>query len=205
MFSARKDREKKLLEFAVEMEGYFTAKQALRAGYSYRLQHYHKSEGNWQEIDRGVYRLTHYPHSPFEDLIRWALWSRNREDIPQAVFSHETALSIHELGDVMPGQTHITVPPGFRKRSPGGCVVHKAALRTQEIESRVGFSVTSPLRTIQDVAEGPLEVDQLEKAIRDGINKGALPIGNIQNLQFSKKAKEKIRLMLDEIKKHPLF
>lgn len=201
--SATKPRERKLLDIASSQGGYFTAKQARKAGYSYRLQHYHKAQGYWSEIERGVFRYADYPATEHEDLIRWTLWSRNREDIPQAVVSHETALSIHELGDVMPGKVHLTVPEGFRKIPPGGCILHKEFLTPEETETRDGFSVTTPLRTLKDVTEGTLSVDYLEKAARDAIRKGLITMQDIQRQTFSKKAKEKMRIVLEEIKKHP--
>jgi len=201
--SATKPRERKLLDIATSQSGYFTAKQARKAGYSYRLQHYHKAQGHWDEVERGVFRYSDYPATEHEDLIRWALWSRNREDIPQAVISHETALSIHELGDVMPGKVHLTVSEGFRKTPPGGCILHKDFLMPEETENREGFTVTTPLRTLKDVAGGALSIDHLEKAMRDAISRGLITMQDIQKQTFSKPAKDKIRIVLEEIKKHP--
>ena len=83
-------KNKKLFDIASGQEGYFTAKQAVDAGFSYRLHHYYKKEGYWLKIDCGVFRLANYPNSPYEDLVRISLWSRNRQDIPQAVFSRPT-------------------------------------------------------------------------------------------------------------------
>lgn len=167
-----KENERRLIEVAHTQSGYFTAAQAEQAGYSYRQQHYHRERGNWLPVDRGVFRLRDYPDSPHEDLIRWSLWSRNRKGEPQAVVSHETALSLHELGDVMPSKTHLTLPPGFRKKIPGGCIIHKATLRPDEIESRPGFLLTTPLRTILDVAAGYLSAELMEGVIRDALEKG---------------------------------
>ena len=200
---SKKDKKSRLLEIASAQGGYFTAKQAVKAGYSYRLHHYHKSKRDWLEIERGVFRLANYPNTQFEDLIHWSLWSRNRKDIPQAVFSHETALTVHELGDVMPSKLHFIVPKKFRKQTQKGCVPHKEILLPKEIEQREGFSVTTPLRTIQDMAESPLSLDYLEKIIRDAIRRGQANRQNIQALRFSKKAREKMRLIIEDIKKHP--
>ncbi len=200
---SEKDKRNQLLEIASTQGGYFTAKQAIHAGYSRRLHHYHKSKGDWLEIERGVFRLANYPNSEFEDLIHWSLWSRNRNDIPQAVFSHETALNVHELGDIMPNKIHFIVPKNFRKQAPKNCISHKEILLPKEIEQREGFSVTTPLRTIQDMAESPLALDYLEKIIRDALRRGQANLQNIQALRFSKKAREKMRLIIEDIKKHP--
>jgi len=99
-----KKTEKKLLEIAQKQGGYFTSGQALNAGYSYRLQSYHKEQKHWKEIDTGLYKLTNLPVSEYDDLIRWSLWSRDKKGNPQAVISHESALVVHELGDVMPAK-----------------------------------------------------------------------------------------------------
>ncbi len=199
------DKRKNLFQIAASQQGHFTAKQALVCGYSHRTQYYHKEKGHWAEIDRGVFRLTNYPVSPDEDLVRWSLWSRNREDVPQAVISHETALSVHELGDVMPAKTHLTVPPAFRKKPSGGCVLHKKILSPEDIEKRDGFMVTIPLRTIVDVAEEGMSNEYIEQALRDAFSKGILVSAHIIETQMTLKAKEKLRIILEQIKKNPML
>src|SRR5439155_9052844 len=126
--SARKTA-RTLLTKALEQGGYFTAKQAREAGYGYPHLDYHVSTGNFERVEHGLYRLTSLPPGDHDDLIRLSLWSRNRDDEPQAVVSHESALVLHELTELLPGVTHVTVPPKFRKASPEGCVIHKAILR----------------------------------------------------------------------------
>lgn len=199
------DKEKQLVLMAANTGGYFTAKQAIETGYNYRLQHYHKTRGHWEEIDRGVFRLANYPNSPYEDLIRWSLWSRDREDQPQAVISHETALTVHESGDTMPGKVHLSVPPGFRKNPPGGCVVHHVVLNPAEIEKRNGFFVTNPLRTIIDAAESNMSLDHLERAVRDMLAKGLLRSSELQNAEMNSQAKEKLNLVMQNIQKNPFL
>lgn len=161
-------------------------------GYGYRLQHFHRERGNWLQIDRGVYRFPDFPDSPYEDLIRWALWSRDRRGRTQAVVSHETALSLHELGDVMPGRVHLTVPTRFRKRPPGGCILHRGDLAAEEIEAREGFLVTTPLRTILDVAESALSPEHLSSAIRDALSRGIVRKDRLLEAATSPRARERI-------------
>jgi predicted transcriptional regulator of viral defense system len=113
------DTAQKLYEVASGQGGYFTSAQALAVGYSYRQQHYHARRGNWRKIERGIYRLRDYPPTEREDLIRLTLWSHNQQGEAQAVVSHATALSVHEMSDVMPANIHLTVPKrGFRKIPP---------------------------------------------------------------------------------------
>lgn len=146
--------------------GYFTASQALDAGYSYQAQRKHVISGDWVRVDRGIYRLLEWPSGPHEDLVRWTLWSRSR-----AVVSHVTALALHELGDVMPARIHLTVPTDFRRRSPG-VVLHVADLPPGDVQQREGFALTTPLRSILDTAADGIEPDQLARVVGDALARG---------------------------------
>jgi len=161
-----------LYQIAASQSGYFTAAQARAAGYTYRQQHYHSGRGNWLRIGRGLFRLRDFPSGEREDLIRWSLWSRDQKGVPQAVVSHDTALTVHDLSDVMPQRVHLTVPRGFRKRVPDGCVLHFAMLAAAEIESRPGYSVTTPLRTLIDVAGSALSQEHLDAAVKEALERG---------------------------------
>jgi predicted transcriptional regulator of viral defense system len=161
-----------LFTVALPQGGYFTAKQAKAAGYDYPHLDYHVTAGNFVRVDHGLYRLANLPTAEHDDLIRLSLWSRNRADVPQAVASHETALALYDVGEVLPSKIHLTVPPGFRKKPPKGSVLHWAILSPTDIEAREGFQVTTPLRTLLDVAEGELTQEQLDKATADALDRG---------------------------------
>ena len=198
-----KKTEKKLLETAQKQGGYFTSGQALKAGYSYRLQSYHKEQKHWTEIERGLFKIANFNPSQFDDLIKWSLWSRDKKGNPQAIVSHESALVVHELGDVMPAKVNITVPPKFRKEIPIGIIYHKGNIKPEDIEKRDGFTVTTPLKTIIDVAEGNVSLEQLEQIIRDGLDKGIVRPVQFQKAHMSTKVRSKISTVLANIKKNP--
>jgi hypothetical protein len=61
-----------------------------------------------------------------------------------------------------------------RKKVPRGCVLHKDALPLADVEEREGFRVTTPFRTLLDVACGDLNHEQLEKAVADALNRGLM-------------------------------
>jgi predicted transcriptional regulator of viral defense system len=157
---------------AIGQGGYFTAKQAQEAGYGYQHLEYHTSVGNFERVSHGLYRLPGIPPGEHDDLIRLSLWSRNQKDEPQAVVSHDSALVLHDLGELLPNKIHLTVPPRFRKPPPPECVLHRAVLVPDEVEERSGFRVTTPLRTLLDVAAGDLNQEQLSKAASDAIARG---------------------------------
>lgn len=166
------DPRTRLYEIAEGQSGYFTATQALEAGYSRASQHYHGKAGNWLRAGHGVYRLTRFPRMPNEQYVRLMLWSRDRSNNIQAVVSHETALQAYELSDVMPASIHLSVPPGFRKQAPDGVVLHQQNLPASHIKVRDGYRITTPLRTLLDVAASDLSSEHLQAALNDALEQG---------------------------------
>jgi predicted transcriptional regulator of viral defense system len=67
----------------------------------------------------------------------------------------KTALSLHELSDIMPSKLHMTVPKKFRRNSqiPEILVLHRADLNQGDMQDAHGVRVTRPLRTILDLLE----------------------------------------------------
>jgi predicted transcriptional regulator of viral defense system len=161
------NRGDQLYALAETQGGYFTAADAKALGYLYPHQYFHVKRGNWVRVDRGIFRLKHFPVSNHEDLIRWWLWSRKL-----GVISHETAAAIYDLGDVLPRKTHLTVPQNFRKITSRSVILHKAQLKAMDIEKREGFVMTTPLRTIFDLAQGKLDPERLRLVTQDAIKKG---------------------------------
>ena len=124
-------------------------------------------------MGHGLFRLSRYPEGDNEDLARLSLWSRNREGVPQAVASHETALRLHGLSDLMPENTHLSVPKGFRKPPPKGVVLHKTDLSDGDVEAWDGFGVTTPLRTVLDVVRSrEISPEHLDSAAYEAVTRG---------------------------------
>jgi predicted transcriptional regulator of viral defense system len=107
----------------------------------------------------------------------WSLWSRNRGEAAQGVYSHQTALSLHDLSDVMPAKLHMTVPKSFRRNSeiPRVLVLHFADLPQSDIGAADGVRVTKPMRTILDLLEGgEVPSATLRQALREGLRRGLI-------------------------------
>jgi hypothetical protein len=106
-----KEAARRLYEIAQSQQGFFTTKQATRAGFAEKTHAYHVKVGNWI---RGivVYRLADFPTAESPDLMLWYLWSQIVKKFWKAR-SHDTALSLHELSDIMPSKLHMTVPKHF--------------------------------------------------------------------------------------------
>lgn len=162
-----------LHEIASMQGGYFTAKQAIKAGYTKQHVDYHVKAENFERVQRGLYRLPEIPVGEHDELIRLTLWSCGRDDAPQAVISHETALGIHGLGELLPKKVHLTVPKSFRKKPPRNVILHRASLVAADLEEREGFRTTSPARTLIDVAAATtVSQEQLEKALHEALQRG---------------------------------
>lgn len=162
----RRQLRHRLAGLAGTQSGYFTAAQARDVGYSYQAQKFHTDRGNWVRVERGIYRLPEWPVGEHDDLVRWSLWSRGR-----AVVSHETALAVHQLGDVDPAVVHLTVPPNFRSKDKG-VRLHRGVLPEADVWQHEGFRVTTPLRALLDVAAGDLDLDQLVTAVKEACERG---------------------------------
>ncbi len=193
MSHSTRDSARTLASLAQAQGGYFSAKQALDAGYEYPHLVYHVSSGNFDRVEHGLYRLSTVPRGEQDEFIRLSFWSRNQKDEPQAVVSHQSALVLHGLSEILPTEIHLTVPPRFRKPVPSGCILHKSALPAGDIEERSGFRVTKPLRTLVDVAEGDLSQEQLEKAVADALERGLV---RRRTLEIAAKASERLTLAL---------
>ena len=162
-----------LIAAAQPQGGYVTAAQAAAAGFAASHLSYHAHAGNLERVGHGLYRLPEVPPSAHDRVIRLVLATRGRDDQPRGVVGHATALSLHELSDVMPAKVHLIVPPGWRQRAPAGCVFHTGRLVRTDTEEWEGFRITTPLRTLIDVArEGRLSHEQIEAAVRDALRRG---------------------------------
>lgn len=162
----RRDLRRRLFTLASSQAGYFTAAQAKGLGYSYQAQAHHVAAGNWLRIDRGLFRLAEWIPDIHDDLVRWALWTRGR-----GIVSHESAMAVHEIGEFESARVHLTVPPDFTK-TDNAVVLHHADLGPTEIQDHAGFRVTTPMRTLIDIAAAAPDEDQLARAIAEAQKRG---------------------------------
>lgn len=156
----------KLYRIAEQQSGYFTAAQAAQAGFGGNLLVYHTKRGQFRRVARGVYRLAQFPSSPFEDLF--VAWLRAG---PNSVVSHESALALYDLSDVVPREIHLTVPRSASQRRKG-IRQHTNLLRPADITLREGLPVTTVPRTIADVALAGVAEEQVRLAIREALDRG---------------------------------
>jgi predicted transcriptional regulator of viral defense system len=189
MLGPYKEAARRLYEIAQSQQGFFTTKQAIRAGFAEKTHSYHVNAGNWIREHRGIYRLADFPTPERPDLMLWYLWSQNRQEVPEGTYSHETALSLHELSDIMPAKLHMTVPKEFRRNSriPEILILHRAHLDRSDVQEMHGVRVTRPLWTILDLLRsGHVDRNQLKQAVDEAIGRGLIGRREIDRLPNDK-------------------
>ena len=168
MSRSRLDLRRSLEALAFGQSGYFTAAQAMEIGYSYQAQKYHVDSGNWTRVDRGLFRLPNWPAEPTDEYVLWTLWSRSL-----GVISQESALRHHGLSDVDPSRVILTVPPSFQAKHPL-VITHPGDVPAEDAEQHRAWRVTTPLRTLVDIADSDLSQEHIERAVWDALDLGLL-------------------------------
>ncbi len=159
-----------LYDIAGAQEGHFTSVQAADAGYSPQLLAKYLKNGRIVRLRRGIYRLVHFPPGDHEDLVVISLWSER-----VGVFSHETALALHHLSDVLSAKVHLTVPSDWRARRlrvPSGTLLHFADLTDDDRNWAGAVVVTSPARTVIDCADAHVSPEIVRQAVAEGVHRG---------------------------------
>lgn len=160
-----------LFGVASEQGGYFTARQAHRCGFSRANLSHHAASGRFVRVGRGLYRLRAYPSSPREEVFRAWLWFGK----DTAVVSHESALDLLGISDVVPDQVHLTVPRTRRGRPAApGVHVHTAKVPPERDETTLveGVRITSPARSIADAAAAGTSPEHILAAARRALARG---------------------------------
>ena len=155
-----------LYRSAEAQAGYFTAAQARQAGFSHALLSYHVRVGLFERICPGIYRLKRFPSSTHEDLF--VAWLRAGEN---AVISHDSALALYDLSDLLPSEIHLTVPRTASRRHPG-LRLHTNRLEPGDVTTYAGLPVTTVARTISDLAASGLSEEVIWQAVQEALRRG---------------------------------
>lgn len=172
----REERLLRLADLAESQWGLFTSAQAGDVGFTaQQLKRLADSE-LITRLRQGVYRLTGAPEDP-EDPIRaeWLALDPGRlaserlgDDMPVGVVSHRSAALIQDLGDVDADRHEFTVAHRRGTRSPD-VKFHVRDLAREDWRLVGGLPVTSPLRTVVDLAIARTDGGHLASIVRDAI------------------------------------
>lgn len=156
---------------AYEQHGYFTTSQARERGISSQLLSHYVRRNRFERVRRGLYRLPGFPRAEHDEMReKWMAVGTEK-----AVLSHQSALALLDLSDVIPDAVHLLLGRRYRGlRRPAGVVIHTRP-DEEEVDTvwRGGLCLTAPARTLVDVA-GEIQPEQLEMAVRQAIGRGLL-------------------------------
>lgn len=115
--------------------------------------------GRLHPVHRGVYAVG---HARLSEQARWlaAVLAAG----PQAWLSHGSAAALWRILPSADGPVHLTVASGSHRGRPGLAVHRSSTLGRHETTRRMDVPVTTPARTLVDVADG-LPVRQLQRAL----------------------------------------
>lgn len=136
------------------------------------LSHYEKT-GRLERIRRGIYRVSHFPISENESYIVAHLWSRER-----GILSHETALLIYEMSDVLPRKVHLSYPADadLPREQPKWLRLHRQDVPPGDRQWQGAVLVTTPRRTLIDLAASGFEPDLFEQALEEAVARALVPL-----------------------------
>jgi predicted transcriptional regulator of viral defense system len=167
-----------LLARAAENHGYFTTTEAAEHGVSWRALSGRVERGNIDRAERSLYRLPHWPAEPNDEF--YALQAL----APFGTFSHETALSLLGLSDIIPTAIHFTIPESSRLGLRAGIRLHRSRHRAdQDRIFRDGLWVNTARRALLDSARIGSDPDQLLDAAREAKDRAMLTAQDIARLR----------------------
>lgn len=178
-----------LYRVAESQAGYFTSGQALASRMRNSTLRYHaRPGGRYERVRRGLYRIRRFPSSPHEHVM--AAWLPLRD--AGGVVSHESALELYDLSDVIPAAVHISLPRSKRgQRSRAGVRLHtpEKPPGRGEVRTLAGIDVTTPERSIVDALEGGAQLEQIELAVRQALDRGLTTPPRLREVASSRSAR----------------
>lgn len=167
-----------LLERAAHSHGYFTTADAAHEGVSSRALTGRVKRGNIDRIERGLYRLPYWPAEPNDEL--YALQAL----APFGTFSHESALNLLGLSDIIPSITHFTIPESSRLGPRPGIRLHRSRRNAdRDRVLRDGLWISTARRALLDSARIGSDPDQLLSAAREARTRAMLTTKDIAGLR----------------------
>ena len=146
---------------AARQNGRVTTAQLRACGISPRSIERAVAAGRLHRVHHGVYALGHLAPSRLGDWHAAVLAGG-----PEAALSVRCAATLMGLRDGVGPRIDVTIPPGSHRRRPG-IEFHRAELLSVERGTWSDIPVTSPARTMVDLAHHLKERDDIEWAVRE--------------------------------------
>jgi very-short-patch-repair endonuclease len=154
--------------------GVVSREQALARGISRRMIERRLDSGHWVPMHRSVYRVAVVPRSLAQRAMAVSLWSA-----PDGLVSHETAATLWGLEGIATNDLHVLVPRARHMRSETVRVHRTSDLLPADRAMKQGIAITSPLRTVIDLAGG-VDAAALETLIESGLRRRLFSPGQLR-------------------------
>ncbi len=120
--------------------------QLVAAGITRKSVVHHVRKHRWRAIHSGVYALTHAP------LTRHQRWIAATLTTPESVLSHASAAALYGIRAYEGSFETITRPGSGGRCRTGALLVSRSSTLTMEATHHDGIRVTTPARTVIDLA-----------------------------------------------------
>jgi len=168
----------RMRDLADAQAGYFTRAQAIRQGVDDMALQRAVRSGAVERFDRGVYRVSGAGQDPHQRLrVCWLrltrdLSPRERTLHPRLWVSHRSAAALLDLGVVTADTPEFISTRRLQARAEAKVRVRPAGLSRNEWMVHDGFALTSPARTIRDLAVDRMDGGHLGCIAFDALSRG---------------------------------
>jgi very-short-patch-repair endonuclease len=178
-----------LAKLAQRQHGVVSRGQLMRLGVGRAQVRRRLESGRLHKLHRGVYAVGHRPQH------REAAWLAAVLACGEgAVLSHQSAAVLWRMTDREGGMPHVTARG--RRRCPH-IVVHEGQLARPDVTTRFGIPVTSPARTLVDLAHA-LDADEFDRVVREAQYRNLFHVPALRDA-LERRPASRVRRRLDDI------
>ena len=175
----------RLSDLADAQHGYFTRAQAVREGVDdMDLQRAVKSRAI-ERLDHGVYRIVGAGQDAHQRLrVAWLrltpdLSPRERTAHPHLWVSHRSAASLLDIGVTIADVPEFISDRRLQSRADVEVRVRSGGLRREEWIVYDGFAVTTPARTLADLADDRMDGGHLGRIALDALARNLITVDEL--------------------------
>jgi very-short-patch-repair endonuclease len=157
------------LDLARKQHHAIARRQLIALGFTAKAIEYALAVGRLHHAEwRGVYAVGR------PDLTKYGRWrAALLARGPYAVLSHQTGGALWEIWDLRDRMVHLSLPAVGQRREVRNMTVHRRKLKPHDITHERGIPVTTPLRTVIDLA-AHCDHRQAERLVNEADGRGLL-------------------------------
>lgn len=163
----------RLSSVAADQDGYFTAAQALDAGLDTASITTHVAAGTFARIETDLLRLAGWPRHELDEYSKWCAWLG-----VGAAISHHSAADLHGLGSLRTQFIHVRIA-GTVRAHDSRLAIHRGRIRDDDVDFTGAFRVTTPTRTVLDLAASGISQAALDEVVTDGLAIGRVGVDEL--------------------------